>query len=173
MENTKIPPEGTSRKKRFDDWGDIKNRFIDAHNGDVEKAAITLCRRMYVSKLKTADMMAQYQEMLTGARYTPTYVYRIMCDFCHINKIQMVKNEYAHKFVVLRQFCIAQGINTPLQEPTCVWTPYDDDGDTWEGSCGALWVMIEGTPKENKMNFCPQCGKRLEEHVPEEEEDEE
>lgn len=47
----------------------------------------------------------------------------------------------------------------------CTWThDADADDNAWEGTCGALWELIEGTPKENKMNFCPQCGKRVEQH---------
>ena len=34
------------------------------------------------------------------------------------------------------------------------------DGDTaWVcSSCGEPWVLIDGTPSENNMNFCPNCG---------------
>lgn len=34
------------------------------------------------------------------------------------------------------------------------------DGDTaWVCSvCGEPWTLIDGTPKENNMNFCPNCG---------------
>jgi hypothetical protein len=36
------------------------------------------------------------------------------------------------------------------------------DGDVWEGSCGAAWTFIVDGPKENGVNFCPNCGKPLE-----------
>jgi hypothetical protein len=32
----------------------------------------------------------------------------------------------------------------------------------WRGSCGIPWWMETGTPEENGMNFCPNCGRRLE-----------
>ena len=37
------------------------------------------------------------------------------------------------------------------------------DGDTaWVCSvCGEPWTLIDGTPKENNMNFCPNCGSRM------------
>ena len=44
------------------------------------------------------------------------------------------------------------------QEP-CIWK-WDVDG-FWRGSCGIPWWMETGTPEENGMNFCPRCGKRL------------
>lgn len=42
----------------------------------------------------------------------------------------------------------------------CVWT-WDVDG-FWRGSCGIPWWMETGTPEENGMRFCPNCGRRLE-----------
>jgi len=42
----------------------------------------------------------------------------------------------------------------------CKWkedAPYGG----WIGSCGVRWECDYETPKENGMNFCPRCGKRL------------
>ncbi len=44
------------------------------------------------------------------------------------------------------------------QEP-CLWTEDTEGG--WTFSCGLRWWLDEGTPKQNGMNFCPRCGKRL------------
>ena len=30
-------------------------------------------------------------------------------------------------------------------------------------ACGAEWITIEGTPKENGMDFCPHCGAKMDE----------
>lgn len=36
------------------------------------------------------------------------------------------------------------------------------DGTYWECSvCGYEWDLIEGTPTENRMNYCPQCGVKM------------
>lgn len=33
----------------------------------------------------------------------------------------------------------------------------------WECSyCGEPWVLIEGAPAENNMNYCPNCGAKME-----------
>ena len=32
-------------------------------------------------------------------------------------------------------------------------------------ACGTEWVTIEGTPKENDMDFCPHCGAKMDEEV--------
>ena len=36
-----------------------------------------------------------------------------------------------------------------------------DDFDGYETSCGGLFHIIEGTPSENRMIFCPYCGKKI------------
>ncbi len=48
------------------------------------------------------------------------------------------------------------------QQSECQWSEaigYEDE--YWSTSCGVDWTMIEGTPTENGMNFCPSCGRRL------------
>ena len=40
--------------------------------------------------------------------------------------------------------------------------PNEYDDDTYECSrCGEPWTLIEGTPKENNMNYCPNCGANM------------
>ena len=47
----------------------------------------------------------------------------------------------------------------------CVWTCDDKWGcredATYETSCGNAFMLNDGTPKENKMKYCPYCGKRI------------
>lgn len=44
------------------------------------------------------------------------------------------------------------------------WTMWDDgEGDTYECSaCGEVWTLNAGTPKENNMHYCPNCGAKME-----------
>lgn len=40
------------------------------------------------------------------------------------------------------------------------WIEFDED--SWECSnCGQLWTLNDGTPKENNMNYCPNCGAEM------------
>ncbi|MDZ4344780.1 MAG: hypothetical protein U1E51_20345 [Candidatus Binatia bacterium] len=49
---------------------------------------------------------------------------------------------------------------------TCVWTGFNDDyNDYWETSCGQSFILDEGTPKQNHLKFCYNCGKPLEQKV--------
>lgn len=48
----------------------------------------------------------------------------------------------------------------------CKWKydkPWDDNYEGfYDTSCGNTFVPIEGTPNENKMKYCPYCGKEIE-----------
>lgn len=49
-----------------------------------------------------------------------------------------------------------------MQPKTCEWKQCTSEYDTsWEGTCGVKWLLIDGTPTENHMQFCPQCGGKL------------
>lgn len=49
-----------------------------------------------------------------------------------------------------------------MSDEYCDWTFDADDnyGDSWDGACGAKWIFLADGPIENKMRFCPECGKR-------------
>ncbi len=52
----------------------------------------------------------------------------------------------------------------PVRRGKWLITPYTDYDDTYECSvCGHGWVFVEGTPKENDANYCPNCGALMEE----------
>lgn len=46
------------------------------------------------------------------------------------------------------------------EQKTGRWIPFDCD--TWECSeCKNLFTTLEGTPKDNLFNFCPNCGAKM------------
>ena len=57
--------------------------------------------------------------------------------------------------------------NIPSAEPErkkgkWVYKPNEYDDSTYECSqCGEPWTLIDGTPEENNMKFCPNCGAKL------------
>jgi len=49
-----------------------------------------------------------------------------------------------------------------LPKRKCEWRQDENpDLGVWESGCGNTWFLEEATPKENDMNFCPFCGKPL------------
>lgn len=62
-------------------------------------------------------------------------------------------------FTIIADKLIAAGC---ILHEQCNWTQEDDDKNTWQCSkCDALWILNDGTPQENDMNFCPQCGGKI------------
>ena len=49
-----------------------------------------------------------------------------------------------------------------LAKTTCTWG-YDDGDDYWETSCDGAFQLVDGTPADNGMKFCPYCGRPIEE----------
>lgn len=52
-----------------------------------------------------------------------------------------------------------------LRDPnTCKWRC---DGDyLWETTCGLAFFFEEGDTEDNDFNYCPKCGRRLEDTTP-------
>ena len=49
-----------------------------------------------------------------------------------------------------------------MKPKTCEWKQCTSEYDTHlDGSCGISWMLEEGTPSYNGMNFCLKCGGRL------------
>ena len=49
-----------------------------------------------------------------------------------------------------------------LCHPQCKWKmDSNPDYEVWESTCGNAFVLNEGTPEENEMNYCPYCGGKL------------
>ena len=45
---------------------------------------------------------------------------------------------------------------------SCVWRPVEPDYNLYEGGCGILWELENGTPVDNHMWYCPRCGHPIE-----------
>ncbi len=43
------------------------------------------------------------------------------------------------------------------------WEELYEEGCYSCSVCGNSWIIIEGTPKDNEMYFCPNCGAKMDE----------
>jgi hypothetical protein len=64
-------------------------------------------------------------------------------------------------------------INNLRNGTSCLWwqDETDDEGTSWYTDCGEEFILLEGTPETNAMNYCPYCGARLTQHAPDKSED--
>jgi len=52
-----------------------------------------------------------------------------------------------------------------MKKEKCVWV-YDEYHDFWDTSCGKGWLLTEGSLKDNKIKYCPFCGKKIKDNDP-------
>ena len=56
---------------------------------------------------------------------------------------------------------MTNGVIIPITRPQGEWTTHEGyDGDEYYecSVCKDAFVLMEGTPKDNNYNFCPNCG---------------
>lgn len=46
-------------------------------------------------------------------------------------------------------------------EERCCWQQEDWNSGTWFTDCNNAFWLEDGSPEDNKMIFCPFCGKKL------------
>ena len=51
-------------------------------------------------------------------------------------------------------------------KPECDWVPDADDCRAFETTCGNAFVLNDGDPRTNGVLFCPYCGGKLKQAVP-------
>jgi hypothetical protein len=73
--------------------------------------------------------------------------------------------------VLPREMIVMARMATAIE--TCEWKELANEFETtWDTLCGETFILIEGTPVENSMNFCPYCGKKVKQVLAEIENDE-
>ena len=86
------------------------------------------------------------------------------------NRRAYLVKEYGYRDHYVRGYdeCVDTVKNSPTTDVSPVrhgrhgrWEPEDNifDDSTWICSaCHEPWVLIDGTPQDNNMNYCPNCG---------------
>jgi hypothetical protein len=63
------------------------------------------------------------------------------------------------------------GAEREKHSKVCKWTLYSGKTDVWETECGYIWDYFELDPKRKEFEFCPYCGCKIEQFLPQPPED--
>jgi hypothetical protein len=127
---------------------------------------------------KKEDWDAMIQGHEYPLRLVFTFVRSTKCLFDYVNMAQgildaMVKAEYLpddnmnYVIPVFKPYVVDKekpGCRIEI-ESKCRWHVGDGEWTMWDASCGLVWAFDEGTPTENEMQYCPKCGRELEEVI--------
>ena len=81
-------------------------------------------------------------------------------NLCSQLFVQTGDEEYRDEYVKINE-AIAE-LEEAMKPKTCEWKQCTSEYDTsFEGTCGVKWLLIDGTPTENHMQFFPNCGGKL------------
>ena len=136
---------------------------------DEEKDEIVFAINGVEKRVKTEDMitdMEKLQEQNTALEQEP-------CEDCIsrqavLDVIEELKKIHFDRVIVLNKVCervLELPPVTPQEPKTGHWIEKDGfDGDTYYNcsECGESWTTIEGTPWNNGMKYCPNCGVKME-----------
>ena len=109
--------------------------------------------------------MSDYTELVKALRYCGNFTEREGCDeSCeYFNDMDCPNRIMSDAAAAIEEL---QAEVERLEPKRGEWKETDMgwDGDTaWVCSvCGEPWTLIDGTPKENNMNYCPNCGAKME-----------
>ena len=87
-----------------------------------------------------------------------------------MNELKYDAQDYAKKCSNLRDTVHdleikISNLEKEKKEEACNWHQEDYESSYWSSDCGIQFVLDDGTPKENNMNYCCKCGKKLVEQM--------
>ena len=77
-----------------------------------------------------------------------------------VNSEQYWGEDFDLSFIVAKaKAAIAKAGGAAIRTPDrCQWT---EDGEAWATQCGDYFQIENGTPEDNRMVFCPHCGRPI------------
>lgn len=63
-------------------------------------------------------------------------------------------------------------LKNETDKQVCIWQQDgDEDSGAYRTACGNYFMLDDGTPEDNKMGFCCYCGKSIEQHLVEDDDE--
>lgn len=105
---------------------------------------------------------------------SPGHYAALVAVFCEIDRIAArampVPSSYYGSEQPIHEYAAAARLGDRQMKP-CNWKQEDSDCDTYGTDCGHYFSVTDGTPEENGFRFCVYCGRPLEQHLYEEDEE--
>ena len=91
-----------------------------------------------------------------------------------VSRLEKVDMDTYYGFTAAVQFGVDHAIQCIKEAPAADVAPvrhgrwerrnmglWDEDYAYVCSACGEVWTLIDGTPEDNNMNYCPNCGARM------------
>jgi len=109
-------------------------------------------------------MKVSWQEIFyTNDKHATNSDVAVLCvaykeDFMKDNYFNTANGVITKKEEEKKDQKVREHIDSVLPDEECVW---ENAGEYWATECDGAFYLETGTPSDNKMIYCPYCGKRL------------
>ena len=112
-----------------------------------------------IVRFKSGDYVPQWCR-LTNAEYCAAFGYSLSGTY----EVESVDSESVVCKGTGRHLADRFELVTKREPEICTWEA-DSEGN-YSTSCGETFTLIDGTPEENRMKYCPYCGKPIKQAEP-------
>jgi hypothetical protein len=110
------------------------------------------CASRHASRIKKPMDIHAIVDAINGGEYSAELMLQHLLQWAAKTE-RALQDPHCVRAMTLRGEIVAYS-------PSCQWTE-DEDGN-WSTACGECFVFETGGPKENKAQWCPFCGGKLE-----------
>ena len=120
-----------------------------AEEYDLNYGEILINPKRFYEMVETVPTAYDIEKVVTELEKLPNRE----ADYYYANSNDVIDREDAIEIV--KQGGVSDGV--------CEWRLCDEEANVYDTSCRNPHILIEGTPKENKYEYCPYCGKKIKE----------
>lgn len=74
------------------------------------------------------------------------------------NTVTKIVNQVAEEYKSTEHVNCSSDISS---EEVCEWRLCDEEANVYDTTCRNPHILLEGSPMDNKYEFCPYCGKKI------------